>query len=161
MSGVLAEFTERVRPEWIDYNGHLSEAYYVLVFGHATDAMMDATGLHAAYRDATGCSLYTAEAHVRYLREVRGGTELRVRTRVFGVDGKRLRFGHEMYAAGTGAAAGTGDPARPVAVTELLGVHVGAAGATPFPADVRARFEALAETAPEWAGRAIGPVPRG
>ncbi|WP_367124974.1 thioesterase family protein [Streptomyces phytohabitans] len=172
MSGVLVEFTERVRPEWIDYNGHLSEAYYVLVFGHATDAMMDATGLHAAYRDATGCSLYTAEAHVRYLREVRGGTELRVRTRVFGVDGKRLRFGHEMYAAGTGAAGtddpagtddapGTGDPARPVAVTELLGVHVGAAGATPFPADVRARFEALAEAAPEWAGRAIGPVPRG
>ena len=31
---------EDVRPEWIDYNGHLSEAYYVLVFGHATDAVM-------------------------------------------------------------------------------------------------------------------------
>ena len=28
--------------EWIDYNGHLSEPYYVLVFGHATDAVMDA-----------------------------------------------------------------------------------------------------------------------
>ena len=33
---------EPVQDAWIDYNGHLSEPYYVLVFGHATDAVMDA-----------------------------------------------------------------------------------------------------------------------
>ena len=38
-------WAEDVRPEWIDYNGHLSEAYYVLVFGHATDAMMAQLGM--------------------------------------------------------------------------------------------------------------------
>lgn len=62
-----------VQDDWIDYNGHLSEAYYVLVSGFATDALMDAAGLDAAYRDRTGHSLHTAEAHVRYLAEVPRG----------------------------------------------------------------------------------------
>ncbi|OEV05598.1 thioesterase family protein [Streptomyces oceani] len=152
MTDGLPPHVERVRPAWIDYNGHLSEAYYVLVFGHATDAMMEATGLDGAYRAATGCSLYTVESHVRYLREVRDGAELRVRTRVLGVDAKRLRLAHEMYAEG-----GT----EPVATTELLGLHVAASGVVPFPEEVRARYAALAEAPPAWAGRAIGPVPRG
>ena len=41
----LTAWVEDVRPEWIDYNGHLSEAYYVLVFGHATDAVMARLGM--------------------------------------------------------------------------------------------------------------------
>ncbi|MFE4722958.1 thioesterase family protein, partial [Streptomyces sp. NPDC056728] len=62
-----------VRAEWIDYNGHMSEAFYVLVFGHATDALMIETGLHSGYRESTGCSLYTVESHLRYLRDVPEG----------------------------------------------------------------------------------------
>ncbi len=69
-------FRQTVRDDWIDYNGHLSEAYYVLVFGFATDALRDAAGLDAAYRERTGGSLYTVEAHVRCLREVAHGSEL-------------------------------------------------------------------------------------
>ena len=42
-------WAEDVRPEWIDYNGHLSEAYYVLVFGHATDAVMGRLGMTPEY----------------------------------------------------------------------------------------------------------------
>ncbi|GAA2076524.1 thioesterase family protein [Streptomyces albiaxialis] len=137
---------ETVRPEWIDYNGHLSEAFYVLVFGYATDAMMDATGLGPAYREATGCSLYTVESHIRYLREVEEGAELAVRTRILGAAAKKARFTHEMYVDG-------GE--RPVATIELLGVHVGENGAEPFPDEVRARYEELAEAAPEWAGRSV------
>ena len=44
-SELAVTWTEDVRPEWIDYNGHLSEAYYVLVFGHATDAVMARLGM--------------------------------------------------------------------------------------------------------------------
>ena len=68
--GTLQTWTEDVRPEWIDYNGHLSEAYYVLVFGHATDAVMAQLGMTPAYLADTGTSLYTLEAHVRYLDQV-------------------------------------------------------------------------------------------
>ena len=35
MAEPLCRWTEDVRDEWIDYTGHLSEAYYVLVLGHA------------------------------------------------------------------------------------------------------------------------------
>ncbi|MEU3189823.1 thioesterase family protein [Streptomyces sp. NPDC006992] len=143
----LPLFEQTVRPEWIDYNGHMSEAFYVLVFGHATDAMMDEVGLGPVYREDTGCSLYTVEAHVRYLDEVAEGTPLTVRTRVLGAAGKKLRFAHEMSAG-----------ERTVATSELFALHVGAEGSTPFPEDVRARLDALVEEPPEWAGRAVAPV---
>ncbi|NSC23248.1 thioesterase [Streptomyces albus subsp. chlorinus] len=146
----LPLFHETVRREWIDYNGHMSEAFYVLVFGYATDAMMDAVGLDPAYRERTGCSLYTVEAHVRYLHEVSEGTALSVRTRVLGVDAKKLRFAHEMR----------DEDGRTVATTELFALHVGADGSAPFPDAVRGRLAGLVEEPPEWAGRAIAPVPR-
>ncbi|MDN5917469.1 MAG: thioesterase family protein [Pseudonocardia sp.] len=57
---------DTVRPEWIDYNGHLSEPYYVLVFGDATTALMDRVGMGPDYRTGTGCSLYPRAAHGRY-----------------------------------------------------------------------------------------------
>lgn len=137
---------EVVRPEWIDYNGHLSEPYYVLVFGHATDALMDRVGLDADYRSATGCSLYTVEAHVRYLREVPAGSELAVRTRVLDVDDKRVRSCHEMYVGDT-----------LVATEELLGVHVDseAGRASTLPEVARDALAELVEAAPDYAGRRI------
>ncbi|WP_229898035.1 thioesterase family protein [Streptomyces finlayi] len=154
-----------VRPEWIDYNGHMSEAFYVLVFGYATDAMMIETGLHAGYRESTGCSLYTVEAHIRYLSDVPEGARLAVRTRVLGVDAKKLRFTHELFVVDTEVSGETPTTlpteARPVATTELLALHVDqAAGrATGFPEIIRERLAGLREDAPSWAGRAIVEVP--
>ena len=146
MSGI-EEFRQHVRPEWIDYNGHLSEAYYVLVFGFATDAVMDQIGLDETYRRDTGCSLYTVEAHVRYLREVAPDSELVVTSRIVGTGAKKLRLCHEMAVDG-----------EPVATEEIMALHVdGEQGRTaPFPDAVAERITALAEEPPEYAGRAIG-----
>ncbi|MFP5071339.1 thioesterase family protein [Pseudonocardia nantongensis] len=149
--------TDRVRPEWIDYNGHLSEPYYVLVFGDATTALMDRAGLDEHYRSTTGCSLYTVEAHVRYLREVGPDADLEVRTRVLGRDAKRLRLWHELRV--TTRSAESGD--RLVATEELMCLHVGAQGARPFPDAVAAALDRFADPAapePEHAGRSIAPV---
>lgn len=139
-------YRQRVRPEWIDYNGHLSEAYYVLVFGYATDALMDEIGLDPAYRERTGCSLYTVEAHVRYLHEVPDGAELEVRTRVVGAGAKKARLCHEMSVGG-----------RLVATEEIVALHVDASQGrtTPFPDDVAERLAAGVEAAPDYAGAAI------
>ncbi|MBP2368100.1 thioesterase family protein [Pseudonocardia parietis] len=143
--------TDRVRPEWIDYNGHLSEPYYVLVFGDATTALMDRAGLDAPYRAETGCSLYTVEAHVRYLREVGPDADLEVRTRVLGHDAKRLRIWHELHVEG-----------RLAATEELMCLHVGPDGTQPFPAGVAAALDDLADDLdvpePEHAGRSIATV---
>jgi acyl-CoA thioester hydrolase len=142
----LAEFRRRVRPEWIDYNGHLSEAYYVLVFGFATDEMMVQIGLDEDYRAKAGCSLYTVEAHVRYLREVPSDAELVVTTRIVGSGTKKVRICHEMVVSGTLAA-----------TEEILALHVdGKQGkATAFPEQVADRLSQLTELPPDYAGRSI------
>ncbi|MGY5799659.1 thioesterase family protein, partial [Rheinheimera faecalis] len=46
-------------PEWVDYNGHLRDAFYLLVFSYATDALMAHIGLDSQNRDASGHSLFT------------------------------------------------------------------------------------------------------
>jgi acyl-CoA thioester hydrolase len=139
-----AQYRDLVRPEWIDYNGHLSEPYYVLVFGDATTALMDLTGLGADYRAATGASLYTVEAHVRYLREVGLGAELDVTTSVLSVGDRKVRLCHEMRVGGD-----------VVATEELLCVHVARGRASPFPHDVAQRLRQYLSPVPDYAGRAI------
>ncbi|MGX1885019.1 thioesterase family protein [Streptomyces sp. NPDC055287] len=160
MNEPLPLLHKTVRPEWIDYNGHMSEAFYVLVFGHATDAMMIETGLHSSYRESTGCSLYTVEAHIRYLRDVAEGSHLAVRTRILGVDAKKARFAHEMYVLDE-ADATPAPSAAPVATTELLAVHVDqkAGRAAPFPDTIRERLTNQKEEPPVWAGRSIAEIP--
>jgi acyl-CoA thioester hydrolase len=142
----LPAHRESVRPEWIDYNGHMSEAFYVLVFGHATDGVLVHIGMDEAYRTRTACSLYTVEAHVRYLREVSEGASLTVTSTVAAFDDKRLHLCHEMAADG-----------ETVASEEIMALHVDrATGRTaPFPDDIRGNIRALTAAPPTWAGRRI------
>jgi carnitine 3-dehydrogenase len=93
----LPDYEDIVRAAWVDYNGHLSEAYYVLVFGFATDRFLDTIGMDEVYRRSAQRSLYTLEAHVAYLREVTEGEPLRVATTVLEHDAKRIHLFHEMY----------------------------------------------------------------
>ncbi|WP_220471765.1 thioesterase family protein [Tomitella gaofuii] len=148
----LSTYRTAVRPEWIDYNGHMSEAFYVLVFGYATDEAMDVLGLGPRYRERTGCSLYTVEAHIRYLQEVPLGAPLTVHTEVVGVAGKKLHLAHSMSAALAGA-----EPAL-VSTEEILGVHVdqNAGGAVPLPDEVLTAARGAQTPAPAWSGRAVG-----
>lgn len=135
-----------VQPEWIDYNGHMSEAFYVLAFGDATTAAMAALGMDEAYRTSSSCSLYTVEAHVRYLREASLAEELEITTVIASSGAKKLHLAHEMYRAGL-----------LIATEEILGLHVhqGSGGTTPFPAGVRGRIEAHRHDIPDWSGRSI------
>jgi acyl-CoA thioester hydrolase len=140
---------EPVQDEWIDYNGHLSEPWYVLVMGHATDAVMDAIGLGPGYQAANDASLYTVEAHVRYLDEIHAGVELEVRSAIIGVAPKLLWIWHELWAD---------DRLR--ATEEILGLHVSGGSSSPLPDEVVVRARAACVEPPAEAGRRIGPVPR-
>jgi acyl-CoA thioester hydrolase len=145
----LCTWAEDVREEWIDYNSHLSEAYYVLVLGHATDEVMATIGLGPAYREETGASLFTVEAHIRYLDQVGPGERLEARSWLFGSTPKLLWIWHELWSAGTLRA-----------TEEILGVHVTGASSSPFPDEIRARIDAsLVPPGPE-ASRVIRVGPR-
>ena len=143
---------EPVQDAWIDYNGHLSEAYYVLVLGHATDAVMEALGLGPEYRSENDASLYTVEAHVRYLDEVSGGSDLEVRSSVIGVTAKLLWIWHELWVEG-----------RLRATEEVLGVHVRGGSAASMPEEIAARAHDVCVAPPDRASGRIHlePEPRG
>ncbi len=143
----LSVWREPVQETWIDYNGHLSEAYYVLVLGHATDAVMAELGLGQEYRSANDASLYTVEAHVRYLEEVSAGSDLEVRSAVIGVTTKLLWIWHELWAEG-----------RLRATEEVLGVHVRGGSSAPFPDDIAARARDSRIAPPQHASGQIRPL---
>ena len=142
-----------ILPEWIDYNGHLRDAYYALIVSQASDALMDRIGLDAAYRARTGCTLYTVEMHIHYLHEVKQTDTVAVELRLTGADRKRIHAAFEL------ARAGQPDV---VAIAEVMMLHVrqhgGQVSTVPFPAEVSA---ALAELQAASAGLpAAGPGSR-
>ncbi|MPY98034.1 MAG: thioesterase [Actinophytocola sp.] len=147
----LPPHRETVRDEWIDYNGHVMDGYYSVIFGHAIDAVMTAIGIDADYRERTGCTLYTLESHVRFLREVKRGVAIEVRSRVVDVDAKRLRLCFELVVDDTVHA-----------TQESMTIHVDqrVGRSSPWPEDVRAFCENLVEPPPDYAGRAIGMAAR-
>jgi acyl-CoA thioester hydrolase len=122
-----------VLPQWIDANGHMNLAYYVVLFDQATDAIYDAIGVGQAYRDATGNSTFTAETHTLYEREVRVGERVRITSHLLGVDAKRLHYFHEMFHAEAG---------HRVAAQELMALHIDMSvrKVAPFPTDVHDRI---------------------
>jgi acyl-CoA thioester hydrolase len=132
----LRPFTTAVQPDWIDYNGHMNVAFYVLAFDKATDGLLDHLGLGEAYRRSTNCSMFALEAHVTYDRELKLGDRLAIDTQLIDADEKRLHFFHRMTHADKGYLAAT---------SELMALHVDLAGprSAPMPAAARAALEPL------------------
>lgn len=96
----LITYRTTVQEDWVDYNGHLRDAFYLLIFSYATDALMEHIGLDADSRGQSGNSLFTLEAHINYLHEVKLGTEVWVQTHIIGFDRKRLHVYHSLHRAG-------------------------------------------------------------
>ena len=141
-----------VHPDWVDYNGHLTEARYLHIFAEATDAFLRHVGLDADYL-AGGHSAYTVETHLRHLREAAALEPLEVRTQVLGADEKRLHLFHVMSHVRTGDTLATAEHL-------LLHVDTAAGRASPWVEPLAGRVaEAAALHAelpvPDGAGRAV------
>jgi acyl-CoA thioester hydrolase len=153
MPAPLALHRETVQPEWIDYNGHMNLAYYMLAFDHATDAFFDFVGLGEAYLKANNASTFTLEGHITYDRELMAGAPMRFETQLLAHDAKRLHYIHFMYHAEEGYLAST---------NELISLHVDmtARRSAAMPGEIVARLDAVAAShdklpRPEQAGRVI------
>lgn len=149
----LTTWRGAVLPGWVDYNGHLNDGYYMVVFGFATDALMGRVGLDADGRKATGHSIFTLESHINYLLEVKQGVAIEVRTQILGVDGKRLQVYHAMHVQGT-------EPLLAANEQMLLNVDMSGPRSAPFAPSVLPRVQALAAQhrgmpRPKYAGRTI------
>ncbi len=149
---------ETVRPDWIDYNGHMNVAYYVLAFDHATDRLLDALGLGRDYAEREGRSIFVVESHIAYRRELQAGDPMAITSRLLGFDDKRIHLFQRMTHADEGHLAAT---------MEIMAVHVDMATrrTAPLPTAAEARLGPMLQrhrslVDPAEVGRAIAPPRR-
>jgi carnitine 3-dehydrogenase len=154
--GGLRLVETHVRPEWVDYNGHMTDSRYLQVFGDATDALWRSVGVDDAYR-ASGRALYTVESHVTHNAEAKPLEPLYVLTRVVNVDDKRVHVFNALHRTRDDVLVATG---------EQMYVHVDtrAGKATSMDAAVREKLGKVHASQsglapPAQAGRHIG-MPR-
>jgi len=99
----------RVEDHWIDYNGHLNMAYYNVLMDRATDEAYELIGVGVDYVDKRRHSFFTAEVHLRYLRELRAGDPVRVTFQLLDFDTKRLHTFEQLFHAEQGWVAATSE----------------------------------------------------
>jgi acyl-CoA thioester hydrolase len=143
----------QIEPQWIDYNGHLNMAYYNVMFDRAIDELWLQLGIGPTYMKTRHGSTFTAECHVRYLREIHLGDPVQVSILLVGADEKRLHTFEELRHARDGWLSAT---------SENMTIHIDMAArkTAPFPPDIRARIEAVVKAhaavpRPEGIGRKI------
>ncbi|MBI5129566.1 MAG: thioesterase family protein [Rhodopseudomonas palustris] len=143
----------QIEPAWIDYNGHLNMAYYNVLFDRAIDQMWLELGIGPDYLKTRGGSTFTAECHVRYLREVHLGDPVEVHVYLIAADEKRIHTFEELRHAEEGWLSAT---------SENMSMHVDMSSrkVAPFPADIRARVDRIVDAhravpKPEGIGRSV------
>jgi acyl-CoA thioester hydrolase len=143
----------QIEPQWIDYNGHLNMAYYNVMFDRAIDELWLQLGIGPGYMKQRHGSTFSAECHVRYLREIHLGDPVQVSILLVAADEKRLHTFEELRHATEGWLSAT---------SENMTIHIDmtARKTAPFPSDIRARVQALANAhaaiaRPEAVGRKI------
>lgn len=142
----------QVEDGWIDYNGHMNMAFYNVLFDRGADQAFDRIGIGAAYARKRRLTVYTAEIHVCYVRELHLGDRVTVSFQLLDSDDKRIRAYQEIRHEDGWLAA----------TSESLSLHVDMSGpkVAPFPDDIGPRVvsmrdEHAALPMPERAGRSI------
>jgi acyl-CoA thioester hydrolase len=143
----------QIEPQWIDYNGHLNMAYYNVMFDRAIDELWLKLGIGPGYMKQRQGSTFTAECHVRYLREIHLGDPVQISILLVAADEKRLHTFEELRHATDGWLSAT---------SENMTIHIdmGARKTAPFPPDIAARIRVLANAhssiaRPEGLGRKV------
>ena len=153
---IAAPFVSRVlevEKDWIDYNGHMNMAYYNVLFDRCADEAFEIMGMGPAYALERRLTVYTAEIHVCYVRELHLGDKVTATFHLIDHDEKRLRVYQELRHVDGWLAA----------TSEVLTLHIDMSGpkVAPFPDDILARVKAMRAAhrdlaMPERAGRSIG-----
>jgi acyl-CoA thioester hydrolase len=135
----LDVYATKVASEWVDYNGHMNDAAFAIVFSRSVDALMDRIGLDAAARKRTGRSLFTLQMMLHYFKEAKEGDALAVSCHLLEHDDKRMRVWLDMTDASGERLAGSEQLLMSVALSE------GAPHAAPWGFETLAALDALAK----------------
>ncbi|SLN63995.1 L-carnitine dehydrogenase [Roseovarius gaetbuli] len=142
-----------VEEGWIDFNGHMNMGYYTVLFDRCADEAFAEMGFGPDYVKTRGHSTFSAEFHIRYLREIKLGDRVRSTFHLLDHDEKRFHSFQELYHQ-DGWLAATG---------EGMTLHVDLSGprVAPMPDDILTRVAAMAKThatlpRPEGIGHKIG-----
>jgi acyl-CoA thioester hydrolase len=143
----------RVEQGWIDYNGHLNMAYYNVLFDRAVDEAYELLGIGHDYLLSHRHSTFTAEVHVRYLRELHAGDPVRVTFQLLDYDIKCIHYFEQLFHAEEGWVSATSE-------NMTLHVDMDAKKVAPLPDDVARRLANMKAAharlpRPEAAGRGI------
>src|ERR1041385_5382786 len=99
----------RVEGHWVVYNGHLNMADDNVLFDRAVDEAYELIGVGADYVEKRRHSFFTAEVHLRYLRELHAGDPVRVTFQLIDYDRKRLHYFEQLFHATDGWVAATSE----------------------------------------------------
>jgi acyl-CoA thioester hydrolase len=98
-----------VKPEWIDFNGHMNVAYYLLAFDKASETLDEFLGLSPEYRTRTNNGTFAGDIHIAYRQELKEGDPIRMTGRVIDCDAKRVHYWIEMFHGTEGYLAATSE----------------------------------------------------
>ena len=89
--------TRKIIKEWIDYNGHMNMAYYVLIFDQAWENILNKFQMGGEKAEESKRTTMVVETRTTYDSEVKEGDEVEVYVSYFNHDKKRLHLKCEMY----------------------------------------------------------------
>lgn len=145
----------KVPGEWIDYNGHMNLAYYVMAFDQSLDLFLDQEiGVGESLVISRKQGPFVLQNHVHYLDELLVDEQYYCRFLLLDGDAKRLHIAGSMHRA---------DNDVTVCVMEqvLINVDHDTRRSTPYPIDIQTRITALVKVharipRPSQIGRPIG-----
>jgi acyl-CoA thioester hydrolase len=120
----------------MDHMGHMNVQHYVGMFDNASWVLLGMVGLDATWFRRQRCGMAAVEQNITYLREMRAGDLVEIRSGILEIGEKVVRIFHEMRNS-------TGDWVA--ARTTILAVYFDTVlrKSVPLPEEVRKGMQAL------------------
>ena len=88
--------SQKVIKDWVDYNGHMNMAYYVLIFDQAWEVALEKFKMGESAAKSQQRSTMVVETNTKYINEVKENEEVDINLIYFDHDKKRLHLKMEM-----------------------------------------------------------------
>lgn len=137
-------YEDKVHTHWLDFNEHMTDAAYAIVFGKGVGQLMKKIGIDEEYVKTEKFTIYTLENHILYIKETLEGEPFKVYLQLVAHDEKRLHVFFTMYS----------EKGEKLAVSEqmLICIDQRVRRSAPFPKDIYERILSLkkySDTLPE------------